>query len=219
MTFEIIGTGSSGNCFLIDEKIMIDIGLPYARIKDRIKSIEYVLCTHQHTDHLNQTAIRKVFVNTNAIFVCGKFLYKELSQIGVTNNRILTVEVGEIYNLGEYKISPIMAYHDVDNFAFRILHNGKKHLHITDTVTLDGIEAKGYDSASIECNHEINKALELIKQAKDNGEFTHLQGAINSHLAVDKVIRFCKDNGIKKLYPVHIGNSTRKEVKEALQRW
>ena len=61
--------------------------------------------------------------------------------------------------------------------------------------------------------------LKILKNKKNNDEFSHLRGAINSHLAVDKVIKFCKENGIKRLIPVHIGNSTRKEVKEALQNW
>jgi len=99
------------------------------------------------------------------------------------------------------------------------MDNGYKHFHATDTNTLDGIEANNYDSASIECNHEINKALAIIDEAEKNGEFTHLKGAINSHLSVDKTIKFCKENHIKKLYPVHIGSSTKKEVVEALKRW
>ena len=220
MNFKILETGSSGNCFLINDDLMIDMGLPFLKIKDYIKNVKYVMCTHIHSDHLNDITVRKVFVNhENIKFVCGGWMVKPLKKIGVDENRIIVVEFGKVYNLDDYKISPVLAYHDVPNCGYRILHNGKKHLHITDTVTLDGIEAKGYDSASIECNHEINKALKLIEQAKNNDEFSHLRGAINSHLSVDKVIKFCKENGIKRLIPVHIGNSTRKEVKEALQKW
>lgn len=122
-------------------------------------------------------------------------------------------------NFDGYKIAMVQAYHDVPNCGYRIMKDGFKHFHITDTNTLDGITAKNYDSASIECNHEINKALELIEEAKKNGEYSHLQGAINSHLSVDKVIKFCKENNIKKLYPVHIGNSTKKEVIKKLKEW
>lgn len=220
MKFEILGTGSSGNCFLINDELMIDIGLPYSKIKDRVKNIKYSLCTHQHGDHFNKDCIRKVFVNHESIkFVCGQWLVDKLLKIGVDQNRIIVHDFGKVYELGEYKISPIIAYHDVENCGYRILHDGKKHIHITDTVSLDGISAVGYDSASIECNHHYETALKIIEEAKDNDEFSHLKGAVNSHLSVDKTIRFCKENGIKKLIPVHIGNSTKKEVIEALKAW
>lgn len=217
--FKTIESGSGGNCFLYGS-LMIDLGLSYAKTKPYLEDVKYCLMTHFHEDHINDVVIRKVFVcHENIKFVCGGWMVKPLKKIGVDENRIIVVEFGKVYNLDDYKISPVLAYHDVENCGYRILHNGKKHLHITDTVTLDGIEAKGYDSASIECNHEINKALELIKQAKNNDEFSHLRGAINSHLSVDKVIKFCKENGIKRLIPVHIGNSTKNEVLQQLKGW
>lgn len=199
---------------------MIDLGLPYSKTKEHLIDVTHILLTHIHGDHLNMTTIRKVFVAyENITFICGQWLVEKLLKSGVDKDRILLIEFGKVYQLGEYKISPIMAYHDVENCGYRILFDGKKHLHVTDTCTLDGIEAKGYTSASIECNHEVNRALELIEESKNNDEFSHLKGAMNSHLSVDKTIQFCKDNGIKKLYPVHIGSSTKKEVVEALKRW
>lgn len=217
--FKIIKTGSSGNCFVF-KNIMIDIGIPYSLVKDNLNGISHIFISHIHGDHINKTTVRKIAVNhENIIFVCGKFLEKELLNI-LDKDKILIVKEYDVYDIGFLKISPVKLYHDVDCFGIRILdNNGHKHLHITDTFTLDGIEAKGYNSASIECNHEKNKALELIEEAKENGEFSHLKGALNSHLSVDKTIQFCKDNGIKKLIPVHIGNSTKKEVMEALKRW
>lgn len=199
---------------------MIDLGLSYSKTKEHLSDVTHILLTHIHGDHLNMTTVRKIFVaHENIKFVCGQWLIEKLIKSGVDKDRILPIEFGKVYQLGDYKISPIIAYHDVENCGYRILLENKKHLHITDTCTLDGIDAKGYDSASIECNHEVNRALELIAEAKDNGEFSHLQGAMNSHLSVDKTIQFCKGNGIKKLYPVHIGSSTKNEVIEALRRW
>ncbi len=217
--FKIIESSSAGNCFKYGN-LMIDLGLPYSKTKEHLGDVTHILLTHIHADHLNITTVRKVFVaHENIKFVCGQWLIEKLLKSGVDKDRILIVEFGKVYQLGDYKISPIIAYHDVENCGYRIMFENKKHLHITDTCSLEGIEAKGYDSASVECNHEINRALELIQEAKDNGDFTHLKGAMNSHLSVDKTIQFCKENGIKKLYPVHIGSSTKKEVVEALRRW
>jgi len=219
MQFNIIGTGSSGNCFLINDDLMIDAGMPYSKIKDKVQNVKYVLLTHIHGDHFNASTIRKLVVDVDPTFICGDWLHDDVLSIAYPES-ILVYKAGEVFDLGKYKISMVEAYHDVPNCGYRIMDNqGYKHFHITDTNTLDGIEANNYDSASIECNHEISNARELIDEAEKNGEFTHLKGAINSHLSVDKTIQFCKENHIKKLYPVHIGSSTKKEVVEALKEW
>lgn len=218
MKFKVLGSSSAGNCFLINDDLMIDAGMPYSKIKDDVKNVKYVLLTHVHGDHFKPATIRKMIVeNENLIFICGDWLSEEVFKIANPEN--VMVYNFDVLNILDYKIAMIEAYHDVPNCGYRIMQGSHKHLHITDTFTLDGIEAKNYDSASIECNHEIQRALELIDEAKDNGEFSHLKGALNSHLDVNKTIQFCKDNMIKKLIPVHIGSSTKKEVIEALKRW
>jgi len=213
-----IGTGSDGNCFLFNDKIMIDAGLPYSKLSFDLENLEYVLLTHIHGDHFNPATIRKLFVNSEAVFVCGAWLHDDLLNIGVDEDRIMIVEANQLYTLGDFKISPFIAFHDVQNFGYRLLHKGHKHFHVTDTSTLEGLTAHGYESASIECNHCIVKATDLIDTAFENGEFTHLTGAINSHLSVQKTIDFVKANKIKKLYPVHMGSSTKKEVIELLKK-
>lgn len=219
INFNTIGTGSSGNCFLLDDEIMIDCGLPYSKTKDHIENVKAVLLTHIHGDHFNTSTIRKLSIHDNNIqFYCGEWLKDKASNI-VNDSQINIMEFGKVYSINEYKFSMVEAYHDVENCGYRIMKDSYKHFHITDTSTLEGITALNYNSASIECNHEINKALELIEQSKEDEEFSHLRGAINSHLSVDKVIKFCKENNIKKLYPVHIGNSTKKEVIQKLKEW
>ncbi|MDR2099994.1 MAG: MBL fold metallo-hydrolase [Campylobacteraceae bacterium] len=211
--FNVIGTGSKGNCFTFGN-LMIDLGLPYDRIKNYLGDVTYILLTHRHNDHLNLTTLRKVIANTNATFVCGWWLKEYLP-----NDKVKIVEAGRNYELDDYRISPVIAYHDAPNFGYRIMKDGHKHFHITDTATLDGITARGYDSASIECNHCEIRARELIQEAKEKGEFTHLEGAMNSHLSVQKAIDFCRTNGIKNLIPVHVGESTKSEVLKALRIW
>lgn len=219
MTFNTIGSSSKGNCYLIDY-LMIDVGLPYKDIKEYIHYVNFVLLSHIHGDHFNKTTMRKIVVNHPHItIVCGAFLLDELLNMGICEDRILVVEVGKVYDLDGFKISPVKAYHDVDNFGYRIMKDHHKHLHITDTSTLEGIQAQNYDTATIECNHDEIRALELIEEAKENDTFSHLTGAMNSHLSVQQTIEFCEKNNILELMPAHIGNSTKEEVLEILRVW
>lgn len=213
MTFSVIGTGSSGNCFLFGE-LMIDCGLPYSRIKDHMKA--NVLLTHCHGDHFNNSTIRKLAVNHDVTFYALPYLCEMLQKIGVEN--FVEIEAGKVYKIGEYMISPVMAYHDVENVGYRIMYKDIKHFHITDTATLEGITARDYTSASIECNHCEIEALKQIEQSKLNGEFSHLIGAMNSHLSVQQAIKFILENNIKNITPIHIGASTRDQVMYALDQ-
>ena len=221
MLINHVASDSKGNVYTIDEAIIIDCGVPYRLLDEKIdyQSFGYLLLTHEHADHLNLATLRKVMTNSKITLVCGEWLRDYLISRGHIEDRIIFVEFGKVYQLGEYKISPVKAYHDVENCGYRIMKDGHKHFHITDTATLDGISALDYDTATIECNHDETKALELIEEAKENGEFTHLKGAMNSHLSVQQTIQFCDQNRIKRLYPAHLGNSTKKEVIEVLKRW
>ena len=48
----VLGTGSSGNAILIDDEILIDIGLGYRTIKDALHRASAIFVTHEHGDHL-----------------------------------------------------------------------------------------------------------------------------------------------------------------------
>ena len=136
--------------------------------------------------------------------------------IGIPKDKIITIEVGKVYKIGDIQFSPITLYHDVENFGYRLFKDGLKVIHATDTRHLQGITAKGYDIAVIETNHELEAAKAIIKQKAIDGEFCHLERAIKTHLSVSATIDFMNENGIKKLYPVHIGGSTIKAVFEKL---
>lgn len=49
MNIEVLETGSSGNCTVVDDIIAIDMGVPFKRIKPYIKSLKLVLLTHVHS--------------------------------------------------------------------------------------------------------------------------------------------------------------------------
>lgn len=49
MEYEILATGSSGNCTIINHSIAIDIGIPYKKIAPYAKELKLVLLTHIHS--------------------------------------------------------------------------------------------------------------------------------------------------------------------------
>lgn len=189
--YQIIASGSSGNCIIYHNSIAVDMGINYKAIEGHKNSLQLVLLTHVHQDHLNMATIAKLaFERPSLRFACGEFLGQNL--IGIKNVDIL--EAGKVYDYGSFSVSPVRLYHDCPNFGYRIFKNGTKLIHMTDTAHIEGIEAKNYDLYCIEFNYNEETVNEQIAAAKARGEFCHRIGAVNSHLSEQQARDFIFKN-------------------------
>lgn len=188
---KIIASGSTGNSVIYFDKIMVDCGLPFSAIKRYIGDIKVILLTHTHGDHLNLSTIKRISLERPSMrFACGDFMAERLE--GVGNVDIL--KPGVLYDYGLFKVSPIILYHDVPNFGYRIFKGSKKIIHATDTYTLEGISAKNYDLYALECNYDESRIHDIIIEKQSRGEYAHQKGSINSHLSKQQAQQFVLDN-------------------------
>lgn len=189
--YNIISSCSEGNSIIYFDSIMVDCGVPFSSIKEYVDKIQIVLFTHIHKDHFNINTIKRLaFERPSLRFGCGEFLYQELQ--GVKNVDVF--EYGKVYDYGLFTVSPIVLYHDVKNFGYRILKDNKKILHATDTFTLEGISAKNYDLYAIEANYDEDTVWDIIKATEARGEYAHQRGSINSHLSRQQAQNFVLNN-------------------------
>lgn len=189
--FQVIGSGSTGNAVIYMNSILVDCGLPYSHIKPFEKQLQIVLLTHIHGDHFNLATIQRLSFERPALrFGCCEWLQEHLK--GVRNVDVL--EIGKIYDYGTFQVSPVKLYHDVPNCGYRILKDGKKILHATDTAHLEGITAKDYDLYAIESNYDEETVYRMIQMQQERGEFSHLKGSMNSHLSEQQARDFIFKN-------------------------
>lgn len=189
--YRIIMTGSIGNCIIYFNSILIDIGIPYSRLKPYAKDIQIVLLTHAHGDHINIKTLQRLQKERPSLRIgCGEWMLPYLE--GIKN--VDVYEIGKIYDYGQFKVSPFKLYHDVENVGYRLFKDDKKVFHATDTKTLQGISAAGYDVYCIESNYSEPVAEKMIKEAIEKGEFTHIIGSINSHLSEEQCNDFYYNN-------------------------
>lgn len=187
----ILSTGSKGNAIIYFNSILVDVGISFSRIEPYLKDIQIVLLTHQHSDHFKLNVIKRIQEERPSIrFGCGEFLADKLQ--GIRNLDIY--ESGKMYNYGVFKISPIILYHDVPNFGYRIFKDGKKLIHATDTYTLEGISARDYDIYALECNYDEERVYDIIREKQYRGEYAHQKGSINSHLSKQQAQKFILSN-------------------------
>lgn len=187
----LIRSGSTGNAILYHGSILVDIGVPYALIKEFQSQIQLVLLTHQHLDHINLKTLKKLCAErpTLRVGACEwmRDKVKELRNVDI-------YEIGKLYDYGQFKISPFKLYHDVPNCGYRIFKENTRIFHATDTAHLKGITAKEYDLYAIEHNYNEELALKAIEQAEREGKFCHFKGSINSHLSEEQAKDFIFNN-------------------------
>lgn len=160
MKYKILNSGSDGNCTIINDIIAIDMGVSYKKLTSYIKTIQLVLLTHRHSDHFNKATIKRLAQNRPTLrFGCCKWLVQDLIDCGVNKRNIDVYDIGTSYNYKLFKLIPVKLYHDVPNCGYRLFMDNEKLIYATDTYTLDGIKAVGYDYYLIEGNYQDEEEL------------------------------------------------------------
>ena len=196
MNYEIISSGSKGNATIINGFMLIDCGVSFAKLKNYYKKLSVILLTHIHTDHFNKSAIKKIAFNKPTIkFVCGEWLVKDLIECGVKKQNINIVDFNNTYNFNTFILEPVLAYHDVPNCGYKIEIEDKKLIYITDTCSIDHIEAKEFDYYLIEGNYENEEELQKrIELKKQNNIFVYETRVSKTHLSKEKALKYFLEN-------------------------
>lgn len=203
--YNVLSTGSKGNCVIYHDTIAIDMGVSYSMIKNYQSNLQIVLLTHIHGDHFNLATIKKLaFERPTLRFACGEFLAEYLQ--GIKNVDIL--KAGVVYDYNSFKVSPVTLYHDVPNFGYRIYKGEHKTIHITDTAHLEKIEAKNYDLYAIESNYNEDTIFESIKNKQYKGEFAYQIGSVKTHLSEQQARDFIFKNKGKNSKVLRLHEST-----------
>ena len=195
----VISSESKGNAVLYGS-VLVDCGVSFSKLKPYIQQIQLVLLTHAH--HLNVRTLQMLQKARPAVRIgTPEYLLSELS--GLDNIDIY--QVGGLYDYGRFQVSPVKLYHDKPNVGYRIfIYEGSevsgqrpapyKILHCTDTATLEGITAKGYDLYAIEHNYDEEKAQRAIEEARAKGRYCHAVGSIKTHLSWQQAREFIEAN-------------------------
>lgn len=208
MTYETINSGSDGNAIILNKIMLIDCGVSFKKMKNYYKSLQVVLLTHFHSDHFNKKTIQRLAFERPALkFVCCSWLVQELIDCGVKQKNIYLVEIGQKCDFKIFQLIPIQAYHDVPNCGYKIYWNNKKIIYITDTFTLDGIEAKNYDLYLIEANYVECELLRKIEAKQLKGEYAYENRVQTTHLSKEQcdsfLIENASDNSLFEYMHVH----------------
>ena len=195
MNYKIIATGSAGNAVVLNDYILIDCGVSFRTLSEVRKGLKIVLLTHTHSDHFNKTTIHRLAAERPTLrFACCEWLLPELLACGVSERNIDVLKIGKVYNYGAFKVSPVKLYHDVDNCGWRVFAGEEKAIYMTDTVTLEGISASGYDLYLVEANYSESDIQERIRAKEAAGQYVYEYRVLKTHLSKEKCDEWLLEN-------------------------
>lgn len=228
MEIEVLGTGSSGNCYKVKigkATLLLECGLPYKVIQKKlnfkISEIDACLVTHEHMDHAK--AIKDLM---KAGVDC--YMTKGTAEaLGINGHRLKTFrpfEKARYYSevLKNLIIVPFEAVHDVAepvSYFIKTRDDKESLVFVTDTAYLK-YKIPECDVLMIECNYVKAKLDENVRLGNIN---TNLRNRIvKNHLSLESLVEALRAASLdrcKKIYLLHLsdGNSDEKLIKRTIQ--
>lgn len=222
MRVKVLGSGSGGNCYLLqgkNETLIIECGINYREI---LKGLDFnltniigCLVSHEHKDH--SKAVKDLI--TKGIDVYMSNGTKEAC--GADGYRIRTLKSEEVIKIGEFIVLPFKVEHDaVEPLGFLINHKEMgSMLFLTDTYYCQ-YKFVGLNHVFIECNYSeeiLNKNIEL-------GLLTHelKDRLLKSHFDVNNAKDFLLKHdlsNVKEIVLLHLsdGNSNQDDFKNKIE--
>lgn len=179
LNYEVIATGSKGNCVVIDD-IMIDCGVPYTKLKEKLYDVNYLLITHIHSDHVRASTfnyIKKSFPN---ITIISNYDVAQVHEVDIIIN------AGFELITDDYVFHAFECVHDVPTYGYHWEHTDDVGIiYATDTSNLNfAPQDMKFDYLFLESNHDEAK-LELVRGRSKKLGYDAYSGGLR-HLSTKK---------------------------------
>lgn len=229
INIKIIGSGSSGNCYLANfngTQILLECGLPFKTIQKalnfKLSSIEGCLVTHEHIDH--SKAVKDLIKNSINVYATkGTF-----DALNVKSHRaiLFSKDKEDTYCymfFNRFCILPFQAIHDAQepvSFYIKDIHTKESLLFVTDTAYMP-YKIPNVNVLMVECNYVKNVIDSNVKN--DSLNINLRNRIVKNHMSLETLLKALKQvnlSNLKKIYVLHLSdtNSQEKVILEAIQR-
>ena len=218
MKLKCLGSSSKGNCYLLiggSETLIIEAGVNFKKVKEALdfdlSNVVGCLVSHEHGDHFNAA--------------------KDMSNAGIDvySNRPVINKIGSgyvmikkrVYGVGNFEVYTIRVIHDVETFAFMIMHPEMgRLLFVADTAQFN-YSFKGINHLLIEANYDEDIVAE--NAINNPNAFNNIERLEKSHMSLKECEIACGNNvgpGTKNIVLIHLssGNSDQEMFKGAIKK-
>ena len=169
----ILGSGSSGNCTLLETehtRLLVDAGLGkketlrrLAAVGREVNRLDGIVISHEHSDHIGSlaqvlgqwrtTVYLTEATHTEVLRILPESSHKRL-------DRVEHIRAGQRVIVGDIEVSPLSSPHDaVDPLGFTFRANGTKVAIVTDLGYLPElvkVHLRDSDCLMLESNHDLD---------------------------------------------------------------
>lgn len=201
MKLQIVGSGSAGNCYILEggngEALLLECGLRFQKIKEavdyRLDRVAGCLVTHCHGDHAFavQDAL-KAGIRVYATF-------REHDAMGTReHHNAYGVVKRQMFEVGSFKVMAFNTVHDTpDPVGYLIMHEEcGTVLFLTDTV-YSPVTFNGLNNVIVEANY----CQKVLQARLDAGEEPSFLGdrVLTSHMSIDNCIDLLQANDLSRV--------------------
>lgn len=216
MKLKVLGSGSSGNCYLLENKketLILECGLPYKTILKglnfNLSNVVGCLVTHEHKDH-SKSIFKLEDAGIDIYTSCGT-----LNAVGDgLSYRAHFIKSEKQFTIGQFTILPFETEHDAaESLGFLIQHNDfGKLLFITDSYYCK-YKFTSLDHIMIECNYSMDILNKNIGEGLVHPVLANR--LLKSHFNLENVKEFLKATdltGVKEITLIHLSGSNSNAV-------
>lgn len=215
MFLKVIGTGSKGNSYLLEnrnEALLIECGMPIDQIKKSVdfdvSKIKGCIVTHEHQDHCK--TLSKCLDAGIEVFTSNG----TIKALNIKHHRLHGVELKKKFTVGGFTVLPFDVKHDAaEPLGFLIHHKDCGNvLFLTDTF-YSPYEFKNLNNVIIEANFS-KEIIDAKMNAGATPEFLRNR-ILKSHLSLERCIEHLNHNDIRSvnnIVLIHLSDTNSHEI-------
>lgn len=223
MILKILGSGSSGNCYLLqnkDEVLILECGIDWKEVKKALdfdlSKVVGCLVTHEHKDHCKYID-HVINSGVNTYMSVGT---KEA--IGIEGHRVHQIKTLQQFNIGSYTILPFETKHDCSEPVGFLIHHSDMGtmLFATDTYYVE-YKFDNLNHILVECNYSV----EILNENVEAGQVPAIlkDRIVKSHFELENVKGFLMANdltAVRNIVLIHLSsaNSNEKQFKKEIEK-
>lgn len=218
MNLKVIGTGSKGNCYLLEndnEALIIECGVNITAIKQalnfNISKVVGCIVSHEHMDHAKSI---NELIKTGINVYATKGTFDALKIESGYNKRAKSTYQKDSFKIGGFKILTFDTNHDAaEPCGFVINHRETGNvLFLTDTIYCP-YTFKNLNNIIIEANYS-KKIIDAKVSAGSSPQFLRNR-ILKSHMSLETCIDTLKANdlsAVNNIVLIHLSDSNSNEV-------
>lgn len=223
MKFQVIGSGSKGNCTYISDdniNILIDAGISIKEISARteidVKKIDAIFITHEHIDHVKY--IESIARLSNAIIYANEKTFNKMIMRyfkSLDGIKVKYIEPNKPFKLKDIKVMALNLQHDAENCYGYIFANKKQALgYCTDTgyIPIPYIDIlRKVNSLIIESNHDIEMLMQSNRPWYLKNRILSIKGHMSNKICGELLNKILEDSKLEKIVLAHLSEECNKE--------